>query len=62
MVKKSNFHLRCVLLKSILKLTLYIPKVTLQPVLIHSSTMKPAYKDLSIKDHMKTENEAMMEV
>jgi len=61
-VKKSNFHLRYVLLKSILKLSLSIPKVALQTILTHSSTMKPACEDLSIKDHMKTENEAMMEV
>lgn len=61
-MKKSNFYPRRVLLKSILKLNLYFPKVTLQTVLIHSSTMKPAYEYLSVKDHMKTEDEAMMEV
>lgn len=49
-VKRGGFCLRHVSLKSILKLSLYIHKVT---VLIHSSTMKPAYKDLSVKDHIK---------
>lgn len=62
MVKKINSHLRQVLLKPILKLRLYIPEVSLQTTLTHSSTMKTTYEDVFIKDHMKTKDEAMMEV
>lgn len=61
-LEKGNFLLRRVLQKTIFTWSLCIPKVTLQTILIYSSTMKPAYEELSIKDHMKTENEAMMEV
>lgn len=37
--------MRHVLLKPIFKLSHYIPKLTLQTVLTHSSTVKSAYED-----------------
>lgn len=50
------------LLKCTIKLYLYIQSVTLQTVLIHSSPTKPVCEDLTVKDHLKTESEAVMEV